>query len=137
MSEQPPDYLHLDEEGAKKWREFIKWSDFLSLGAYGFGVRASDRLETATRAVEAFRRITKSRGASREMNNLAVRVVADTFADQIEAAGQNVHDNATIRWVVAGLRCPSAPFCSGCIACQSVTSPLRPNQPRKQGVFDR
>lgn len=41
--------------------------------------------------------------------------------------------DAVIAWVAAGLRCPWQPFCTGCVACQTVTSPLRPSEPLPRG----
>lgn len=59
--------------------------------------------------------------------SLGVRVVADQLARDIEdAAATAGQDPATIAWVLAGLRCPRRPFCTGCGACFTVTSPLRP-----------
>jgi len=60
-----------------------------------------------------------------EIAELCARVTADTLASQIEAAADGEQDFYTIRWVVAGLRCPAKPFCTGCIACQTVTAPTR------------
>jgi hypothetical protein len=92
------------------------------------------------RPAEAFRRVVKAFSAVRnwryannqqlhtdELEALSVRVCADQFARDIEdAASGGPHDPATIAWVLAGLRCPRRPFCRGCRACFTITSPLRP-----------
>jgi hypothetical protein len=53
---------------------------------------------------------------------------ADQFARDIESAAHEAgQDPATIAWVVAGLRCPDKPFCTGCRSCFTITAPLRPN----------
>jgi hypothetical protein len=60
-----------------------------------------------------------------EEAGLAVRVTADSLAGQIDAAATAKQDAYTIAWVVAGRRCRRQPFCVGCGACQTVTSPHR------------
>jgi len=54
-----------------------------------------------------------------------VRVTADSLAALIDATATAKQDAYTIAWVVAGLRCRRQPFCAGCGACQTVTSPHR------------
>lgn len=111
---------------------FERWSRFLGLRAWGFDVEAFERVRRAIRDVTEYRRAHNQRGADYEDEIFAVRVCADTFASQIEAAAGD-RDADTISWVVAGLRCPQAPFCTGCPACQTVTSPARPNvEPKRR-----
>lgn len=121
--------LALDQQRARQdaaWAGFERWSRFLGLRAWGFDVPAFNRLVAASRAVTDYRRAHNQRGGDYEDEILAVRVCADTFAGEIEAAAGD-RDADTISWVVAGLRCPQRPFCTGCPACQTVTSPARPN----------
>lgn len=88
--------------------------------------RAYERVVEAFRAVSEWRYANNQRGQDHELERLAVRICADQFAREIEdaahAAGQ---DPATIAWVVAGLRCPARPFCTGCDACFTVSAPHR------------
>jgi hypothetical protein len=85
-----------------------------------------DRLDKALRAMREFR-AARSQGGGRddEEISLAVGVVADELAGQIAAAATTGQDPATIAWVLAGLRCPRQPFCTGCPSCFTVTAPLR------------
>ncbi len=62
-----------------------------------------------------------------DIARLCARVTADTLASQIEGAAGPDQDALTIRWVLAGLRCPARPFCTGCESCQTVTAPTRGN----------
>jgi hypothetical protein len=103
-------------------------SGFLHLSGWSTG-RTAKRLDKALWALREFR---DAHGQERNMGSgeliLAVRVVADELAGQIqEAAGDPVHgaDPATIAWVLAGMRCPSKPFCTGCTACFTITAPNR------------
>jgi hypothetical protein len=85
------------------------------------------RVVKAFSAVRNWRDVNNQRMHSDELEALAVRVCADQFARDIEdAASGSQHDPATIAWVLAGLRCPRRPFCQGCRACFTITSPLRP-----------
>lgn len=103
---------------------FDRWRGYLHLDSYR--TPAFLRCVEATRAVRDFRHANGSRGADGEDTNIAVRVAADTFANQIQSAAGPEHDPATIAWVVAGLRCKQTPFCTGCAACQTITCPTRP-----------
>jgi hypothetical protein len=115
-------------------KRFDQWSGYLHLAGWGHGLPAFKRLQEALYAVRDWRYISNTRTGSDEEIALAVRVVADTLANQIQAAATD-QDQATIAWVVAGLRCPSQPFCTGCTSCQTVTSPLRPAAPvRRVGL---
>ncbi len=88
---------------------------------------AFSRLVKATSAVRQWRYVNNQQLQTDELEALAVRVCADQFARDIEdAASGGPHDSATIAWVLAGLRCPRRPFCRGCRACFTITSPLRP-----------
>lgn len=105
--------------------------NFLGLDRYGrtngrelpvFG-----RLRDALAALDEFRRAHNQDGLhAYEEVELSVRVVADELANQIQHATGPEHDPATIAWVLAGMRCPSQPFCTGCRSCFTITSPNRP-----------
>jgi hypothetical protein len=114
--------------------KFDQWSKYLHLHKWGWGSDTFMRLHHATSDVQEFRRLSNYRGGDYEEQVLAVRLVADTLADQIQAAADG-QDPATVAWVVAGLRCPSTPFCRGCASCQTVTSPLRPAEAHASGWF--
>lgn len=90
------------------------------------GAAVALRVDRATDAVREWRYANDQRNQDREIETVAIRVAADQFARDIEdaaaAAGQ---DAATIAWVVAGLRCPCRPFCTGCDACFTITAPHR------------
>jgi hypothetical protein len=104
-------------------------SGFLQLvpGRGAAGVRTLRRLSRALAA------LTEYRDAHNQARNLGggelilgVRVVADELAAQIQEAAGPGQDPTTISWVLAGLRCPSQPFCAGCTTCFTVTAPTRP-----------
>ncbi len=93
--------------------------------------RAFERVREGFRAVEQWRYATNQQVQTNELEMLAVRLCADQFAREIEdAAHEAGQDQATIAWVLAGLRCPSRPFCVGCSACFTITAPHRPNDVR-------
>jgi hypothetical protein len=94
------------------------------------GSRALHRLKEATKALHRWRSVNNQQMQGNEVEKLAVRVVAAQMADDIAEAstGQDPH---TIAWVLAGLRCPRRPFCTGCNACFTVTSPLRHSGPQE------
>lgn len=105
---------------------FDRWRKFLHLAGFGWDVTAFKRLVKAREEIDRFRRANRTYdygGYEREI--VAIRVAADTFANQIEAEGFADHDPVTLRWVIAGLRCPQRPFCAGCDSCQSVIAPER------------
>ncbi len=88
---------------------------------------AYERVVKAVQAVQEWRSANNQQMQGNELERLAVLVCADQFATEIEdAAHSSGQDPATIAWVVAGLRCTSRPFCTGCRSCFTVTSPLRP-----------
>lgn len=90
--------------------------------------RAYQRLVDAFSAVREWRHANQQDMQGNEMEQLAARICADQFARDIEAAAHDAgQDPATIAWVVAGLRCPAKPFCTGCRRCFTITAPLRPN----------
>lgn len=98
---------------------------FLGLSGYASGPTAK-RFE---KALWALRRYRDAHGQSRDMGDgeviLAVRVVADELARQIQAKAGPEQDPATIAWVVAGMQCRAQPFCTGCTACATIMSPGR------------
>jgi hypothetical protein len=105
---------------------YKKWAGYLHLANWGHGLPVFERLRDADRAIREQRHANNVRGGDYEGLTLAVRVCAATFADQIAAAAPDPSD-PTLLWVLAGLRCTLRPFCTGCTACQSITSPLRPS----------
>lgn len=123
----------LDEAEARRRPErkaqvegpFNDLAPFLHLANYGLRNPVFLRLRDALATLREWRWASQTRGGDYEEVILAVRVVSDALARQIEA-GFPVQDD-TIRWVLAGLRCPAQPFCTGCTACQTITAPLRPN----------
>lgn len=85
--------------------------------------------------LQAMRDIREYRQARNQSHDIydevatAVTATAEALALAIEESATRADvtlDDATIRWVAAGLRCQIRPFCSGCAACQTITSPLRP-----------
>ena len=98
---------------------------FLHLRGWGTG-RTAKRLKDATWALRNYR---DAYGQDRNMGDgelmLAVRVVADELAGQIQEAAGPDQDPTTIAWVLAGMRCPDQPFCTGCPACFTITAPNR------------
>lgn len=102
---------------------------FLSLGDSGFYSRIPlvRRIADATAAYSNQRQRSQSlQFRPHELALFAARVTADTLASEILAAAGPDQDDATLRWVAAGLRCSHRPFCTGCASCQTVTSPNRP-----------
>lgn len=89
--------------------------------------RVLTRLRDALEALRAYRRAHNQNDFGGYEEKLAVRIVADQFAVDIEsAAGDRADlDLYTIAWVLAGIRCPRRPFCRGCPACFTITSPHR------------
>lgn len=86
------------------------------------------RLVDGFSAVREWRYANNQQMQSQELEILAIRICADQFAREIEAAAHDAgQDPATIAWVVAGLRCSDKPFCIGCRSCFTITAPLRPN----------
>ncbi len=124
--------MSAETEADPELARFDRWTPFLHLGNYGFGVPAFDRLREAGFAVRGWRQKSRSRGGDYDDVILGVRVSADAFASDILAAAEG-RDPDTIAWVVAGLRCPARPFCKGCTSCQTVTSPLREVEPSHRG----
>ena len=114
----------VDERKTKADEKVTPFLSKLSLKDWGFGVLAGKRLYDAQMAYMEWRHAHGSRVESDHLRALAVRVSAEAFAEQIAAASGD-YDDRTIRWVLAGLRCPSQPFCTGCDACQTITSPER------------
>ncbi len=102
----------------------------LAIPRWDSGRRPAAAYERALKAVQAVREwryANNQQMQDHELEKLAVLVCADQFAEEIEAAAHDAgQDPATIAWVVAGLRCTARPFCTGCRACFTVTSPLRP-----------
>jgi hypothetical protein len=125
MADQPVIELRNDDE-RKAYPQFQQIMPLLGLAKSGYGCEAYRRAERARFALSGWRRAAGQRQDYGEELALTVRVAAATFADQIEAAAPARMDDEAIRWVLAGLRCPAQPFCAGCTACQTVTSPHRP-----------
>ncbi len=99
--------------------------------AYGQGERRPTVLTRVKEAALALRAYRRARGQDMfgdYEHALPVRICADQFGiDIADAAGERDDlDPYTIRWVLAGLRCPWRPFCRGCPGCFTIDSPLRP-----------
>jgi hypothetical protein len=112
---------------------FERWRPYLGVEHRSSPAR---RLRDARWAVTQWRLAHSQRQESDDEVALGVRVTAEAFADQIQAAAGPEQDAATVAWVIAGLRCRWQPFCTGCPACQTVTAPLRPCEPIRRGPFD-
>jgi hypothetical protein len=89
--------------------------------------RLYDKVEKAWSALREWRQANNQQERHEDEVKLAIRVTAAELAAQLDeaAAGRPDLDAATIAWVLAGLRCPAAPFCEGCGACFTVTAPNR------------
>ena len=141
VREQPPpprpawlverDRERHEREQAEALAAFDRWRRYLGSSYVGSDMFNSrkvaifGRVEEAMRAVRSWRTVSGSMGDSDELAGVAVRVAAETLANQVAAAAGDKLDPYTIAWVVAGLRCRRQPFCVGCEACQTVTSPHR------------
>jgi len=85
-----------------------------------------EKLNTALAALREWRHANNQQDRTEDQVCLSIRVVCDAMATQIGEAGAGAgQDPATIAWVVAGLRCPSRPFCQGCESCFTVDAPHR------------
>lgn len=101
------------------------------------------RLRAFTKAVEAAADIREWRQANNQARGdyedevVVMNVVREVWADEIQeaAAGDPQMDPHTVAVILAGLRCPSRPYCRGCPACQTVTAPTRPNIEPKRGWY--
>ncbi len=85
------------------------------------------RLKDALAALRDYRRAHNQPNFGDYEEKLAVRIVADQFAEDIAdaAGGRTDLDPHTVAWVLAGIRCPWRPFCRGCQGCFTITSPHR------------
>ena len=102
----------------------------LELGSWdrrGRARRLHDKVDRALSALREWRQANNQQERPEEKVNLAIRTTAEELAAQLaESAGARPDlDPTTIAWVLAGLRCPAAPFCEGCNACFTVTAPNR------------
>lgn len=99
---------------------------YLHLTGWSTG-RTAKRLEKALRALREYRWAHNQEPTMGSGDLiLGVRVVADELAAQIQEKAGPEQDPATIAWVLAGMRCPSRPFCTGCSSCFTITAPNRP-----------
>lgn len=83
------------------------------------------KLREGLAALREWRRANNQQESADDEVSLAITIVADTMAGEIAAAATNQQDSTTIAWVVAGLRCPRRPFCTGCESCFTVDAPHR------------
>jgi hypothetical protein len=109
---------------------FEQISPYLYLLRYGgnYGTKSAPiaaRVQAARRALDAWRNANNQRHNPDDIENLIIRISADQFAADIQGAAGPEHDPSTIAWVLAGLRCPAQPFCTGCPSCFTVTAPAR------------
>jgi hypothetical protein len=115
------------EKAEGPFKELV--SPFLDLAGWSTG-RTAKRLKNALWALHEYRSAhQKDENMGSGPLTLSVRVVADELANQIQEAASDPAehgvDAATIAWVLAGMRCPSQPFCTGCTACFTITAPNR------------
>ena len=98
---------------------------------FGWGVPVFTRALDAQRDIREHRLATGYRGADYEDLHVTLNVARETWATEIlaAAAGDPDMDAHTVAVIVAGLRCPSRPYCTGCPSCQTITAPTRPNDP--------
>lgn len=89
--------------------------------------RLFNKVDTALSALREWRRANNQQESPSDAVVLAIRTTAAELAAQLDetASGRPDLDGATIAWVLAGLRCPAAPFCEGCNACFTITAPNR------------
>jgi len=118
------------QEQEKARVDLEPWMDYLGTTFVGETLSARQpyvyrRVAAALGAVRRWRQVSNTLGDDYETEGVAVRVTAEALAGQIDAAATARQDPGTIAWVVAGLRCRRRPFCTGCGACQTVTSPHR------------
>jgi hypothetical protein len=128
-----PDWVIKQRARIEKARgPFDQIMPFLGLALRsGFTCGRADRLHgrvtQALSALREWRRANNQQERPDDEVTLAIRVTAAELATQLAetADGRTDLDSATIAWVLAGLRCPAAPFCEGCTACFTVTAPNR------------
>jgi hypothetical protein len=128
-------FARRDAEQAPYLEKFHHWRRFVSFSSNKMRVPLFNRVRDACSDVRQWRYVSNSLGDDYEQEIVAILVTADTLAAQIEANAPTTADPVTIAWVTAGLRCKAQPFCTGCKACQTVTSPLRPNAEIPRGPF--
>jgi hypothetical protein len=91
----------------------------------GGRLRVYEKLTKALSALREWRYANNQKQHTEDETALAIRVVCDAMATEISEAAGDGQDPATVAWVVAGLRCPSRPFCRGCDSCFTVDAPHR------------
>ena len=113
------------------WERSGKWVRDLS--GYGYDLPVFTKLRDVLRDVRMHRQTYNLSGGDYETETVAVNVVTTVMADEVLAAhaGQDGIDPHTLNVIVAGLRCRARPYCTGCIACQTITAPTRPAAPLK------
>lgn len=101
-----------------------------SLRDWGEGVPAFRKAREAQWDIRSQRRARNVAGRDYEDLHIALNVARETWASEIEQAcqGQPDLDPHTVAVIVAGLRCPARPYCTGCPSCQTITAPTRPNK---------
>lgn len=119
-----------EEERAEAQVRFDRSRRWLGrLREWGEGVPAFRAARQAQWDIQSFRRANNYQGRDYEDLHVALNVARETWAGEIQEAcqGDPDLDPHTVAVIVAGLRCPSRPYCTGCPACQTVTAPTRPN----------
>lgn len=130
MTYSPPEPAWLTKQRARIERArgpFEAIRDYMGLADWGRGAPVGRRLHDALAALREWRNANNQNHSPSDDLMLSVRIVADQLASEIEGAAGPEHDRATVAWVLAGMRCPLRPFCTGCRACFTITSPHRPN----------
>lgn len=120
-----------EERKAKADERFQRSRRWLGrLRGYGQDVPAFKRALEAQWDIREHRQSHNLRGGDHEELHIALNVARETWAMEIQEAcqGQPDLDPHTVAVIVAGLRCPARPYCTGCPSCQTVTAPTRPNK---------
>ena len=118
-----------DEERKQRAREgFDRSEQWLALRNWGIGLPVVEAVRQAMWDIREYRNANNQQHGTNEQEIVAVRVTCAVMADEIQAAAaaRPDLDDTTVRWVLAGLRCPMQPFCLGCLSCQTITAPTRP-----------
>lgn len=108
---------------------FERSKRFAHMGGFRVGQPVFEAVKQAMWDIREYRQAYNQLHEFYDEVATAVTATADALAIAIEDAASSAAmplDDDTIRWVVAGMRCPARPFCTGCASCQTITSPLRP-----------
>ncbi len=140
-AEQEPAWVRQHEAQLAKKKQRIEKArgpfQALVIGYLGLDIGEWDRrggasrlyrkVEAAVYALREWRDANNQQRSGRDEIILAIRLTAETLADDLAeaAAGRTDLDPATVAWALAGLRCTAQPFCAGCDTCFTITAPNR------------